>query len=548
MQKQNSPNKDSLLQILFSITDSAEFTNELTSLLVDLCNIDTVPSENKQHTIEAEEAVYERIEQALRRNAVAGTFIKHPISAQIKTHPAYTKPYYQHDEDYSGRNNLIHIHHAANDEGGIALNAHIDTVCPYFPPMKKNGAIIGRGTSDDKGCCVSIIGALILLQKLYEKTGILPKKPVVSMFVTDEESGGNGSLSVAIDHSLGNYYDTILIVESTEGKLHSANRGAIWYKLDLEGSPETQLRFAFKAVLALNECGTALRNESNHPQFASRPVQTCHGILGAYGEHPARTCGKVVLRIDNPPEQLQSYIAEGLDDYIKVYGDRTLVFDADTGKQKINHHLDIDIKDDHCFLTVWGTAGHMGKALENDSAIVKAAWIADKLYPHMDASQISLEKNYRGTLVLEGGQGFLPTHTIEEVKQRMANAISQLYTTAHDEFLNLKQPILSFEKLHNDAFSRSADSKEMELGLFVGRLLHIPNLEPVVGFPVSCDARIFAHEYPDKQVITVGPGTIAYAHTDNEQITEKELTTGALQLALSILLITGTCVPNDFLQ
>jgi acetylornithine deacetylase/succinyl-diaminopimelate desuccinylase-like protein len=206
------------------------------------------------------------------------------------------------------------------------------------------------------------------------------------------------------------------------------------------------------------------------------------------------------------------------------------------------------MKDDHCVLTVWGTAGQMGKALENDSAIVKAAWIADRLYSHMDASQISLANNIPGTLVLEGGQGFLPTHTIEDVKQRMINAISQSYSTTREEYLGLKQPILSFEKLHNDAFSRSVDSKEMELGLFVGRLLNIPNMEPVVGFPVSCDARIFAHEYPDKQVITVGPGTIAYAHTDNEQITEKELTTGALQLALNILLMTGTCVPNDFLQ
>lgn len=545
MQKQNNSDKTSLFDLLRSVAEGSEFSSLLSSLLVDMCKIDTVPTEDKKRNADSEAAVYQIIRQAIQEHALDGTFIEHRIKDAIKAHPAYTKPYYQNDEDYEGRYNLVHIVHAGLDTGGVALNAHIDTVKPYFPPVMKEGAIIGRGTSDDKGCCVSIIGALILLKNLYEKTGISLKKPVVSMFVTDEESGGNGSLSVALDRSLAAIYDTILVVESTEGKLHPANRGAIWYKLTLDGLPKEQLQFAFKAVRALDECGALLRSESEHPMFATRPVQTCHGILGSYGEHPARTCSKVVLRIDNPPQQIQHYISEGLANYIDKYTDRTLVIDADSGKAKIERHIDIDFDQTRCLLTVWGTAGHMGKALENDSAIVKAAWIAEQLYAHVDASQISLAESSTGPLVLEGGQGFLPTHTIEQVKQRMSQAIDRLYLAHQTSYSSLKKPNLSFDKLHNDAFARNADSREMEMALYVGHLMNVADLEPVIGWPVSCDARIFAGEYPEKQVITVGPGTIAYAHTDNEQITVKELVDGALQLALNVLVMTGTCVPDE---
>lgn len=535
----------SILGILRSVAGNESFAHLLTDLLVDLCNIDTVPTDDQMQNHQSESAVYHCIEQAIRQHGLSGTFIQHQIQPQIQAHPAYTKPYYQHDENYGNRYNLIHLHCPAGAAGGVALNAHIDTVKPYFPPIVENGAIIGRGASDDKGCCVAIIGALVLLEHVTKETGIALRKPVVSMFVTDEESGGNGSLSVALDRSLASFYDTILICESTEGRLHPANRGAVWFKLELDGPSESTVRFAFKAVKALDACGSTLRAESNHPLFADKPVQTCHGMLGLYGEHPSRTCSKVVLRIDDPPPQVREYIEKGLEDYIAAYGDRTTIIDKDSGKVKLDHHFDIDLYGERCELTVWGTAGHMGKALENDSAIVKAAWIVDQLYSHIDARFISLAENSEGTLVLEGGQGFLPTHTIEEVKHRMRNTISDLYESSRAQIHALEKPHLTFDKLHNDAFARDPESKDMKLGLHAARLLGVNHLEPVVGFPVSCDARIFAREYPEKQVITLGPGSIAFAHTDSEQITQKELVDGALQLALSILLMTGTCSPED---
>ena len=39
--------------------------------------------------------------------------------------------------------------------------------------------------------------------------------------------------------------------------------------------------------------GAAIRAESRHELFPQRPVQTCHGIIGPFGEHPSRICGEV---------------------------------------------------------------------------------------------------------------------------------------------------------------------------------------------------------------------------------------------------------------
>jgi len=64
--------------------------------------------------------------------------------------------------------------------------------------------------------------------------------------------------------------------------------------------------------------------------------------------------------------------------------------------------------------------------------------------------------------------------------------------------------------------------------------------KPIVGFPASCDARLFAREHPEKRVITVGPGSIRFAHADNEHIRIDELIRSAAFFALYILLLTET--------
>jgi acetylornithine deacetylase/succinyl-diaminopimelate desuccinylase-like protein len=64
--------------------------------------------------------------------------------------------------------------------------------------------------------------------------------------------------------------------------------------------------------------------------------------------------------------------------------------------------------------------------------------------------------------------------------------------------------------------------------------------EPILGWTVSCDARLFATEYPDMPVLTFGPGQLVHAHSDHEQIDIEEIRAAAEFTAIFLLLQTGT--------
>jgi len=64
--------------------------------------------------------------------------------------------------------------------------------------------------------------------------------------------------------------------------------------------------------------------------------------------------------------------------------------------------------------------------------------------------------------------------------------------------------------------------------------------EPALGWTVSCDARLFATEYPGMEVLTSGPGQLAFAHSDAEQISLAEMRAAVEFLALFLLRQTGT--------
>lgn len=525
-----------------------DFVAFLEKLLVELCELPSIPGPDLARTALEEGRVYERIAAALRDRALPGTAANMPIMAEISRHRSFTFPYYAGTVDaHGGRSNLVHVFSPAGTVApgrSVALNAHIDTVGPYFEPHVENGTVFGRGACDDKGGCAAIVGALALLRELAVRKGIEPRGRIVSMFVTDEESGGNGSLSLAMDRELGRHYDTVIVVESTEGKLHPANRGAVWYKTDFPGLLPQRLRVVMEVVRELERTGRALREESRHPLFPDRPVQTCHGVLGPFGEHPSAICGMVRFSVRVPLDEaaVKRAIEPGLSEYIRQYGDKTKRTDPKSGPPKVRRHYDLQKREDDLLLTVWGSSGHMGSVFENDGAITKAAFMLAEAWERMPAFDAVLESQEDpDPLVLEGGQGFLPTHAIEEVESRVREAVQRAYQSSRDRFgYGGGAPSVSFDKLHNDAFDGDPDSEAMRHGLLAARLAGIPVELPVKGFKVSCDARLFAGEYPKKPVITVGPGSLTVAHGDGERMELAELAKSCAFLALYLLLLTGT--------
>ena len=190
-----------------------QFASFLEELLVRLCEVPSIPGPDLRQAAAEEGRVYERIAAALGKWALPGTVSRVPITPEISRHASFTFPYYAGTIDaYRGRCNLVHLFSPAGEVGAgrsVALNAHIDTVAPHIEPRVENGVVFGRGACDDKGGCVAIVGALTLLRELAMRTGIEPRGRIVSMFVTDEESGGNGSLSLAADRELGKQYERL---------------------------------------------------------------------------------------------------------------------------------------------------------------------------------------------------------------------------------------------------------------------------------------------------------------------------------------------------
>ncbi len=508
------------------------------------------------------------------------TAIEKKISPAIKDHPAFSKLHFTKTEScpdglsaeevYGDRHNLLYfIDGLPSDPGqNTAINAHIDVVSPFFPPERRREIMQGRGIIDDKGGIASIYGAMKVLDRLNRKRKIILKNKITAMFVTDEESGGNGSLDLAVDKELKKRYDSVLVMECAGNKVYPANRGAVWFCCQVAVNEKTEtsgklvlpspLESMIFSILEMQQEGDAIKEESNHPLFPHKPVQTCNGILGPFGEHPSRICGYVSFRIKGIADAGQYYetmtfLQKGITLYVGKYGDKTRYFDKISGKPRVEKHCDTsyDPGNKTMIIKVYGSSGHMGSILENDAAITKWAYMAREVFIYKIANGLSLEMELEnfdssGQIILEGGQGFLPTHSMEEIEERMRNAFIRgtkmyLRLTGSDEDMLVCK--VSYDKLHNNAYYCSPDSSTFrnawESAIQSGI---IDRNEPLRGWDVSCDARLFAGEYPDMPVITSGPGELRFAHADNEQLYLPDLFNSICFTALFLLRETGSII------
>jgi acetylornithine deacetylase/succinyl-diaminopimelate desuccinylase-like protein len=99
-----------------------------------------------------------------------------------------------------------------------------------------------------------------------------------------------------------------------------------------------------------------------------------------------------------------------------------------------------------------------------------------------------------------------------------------------------------YEKLHNDAFGGDPHSATVQHAVAAAKSCGIWEEAPILGWTVSCDARLFASEYPEMEVLTFGPGQLTYAHSNEEQIDLEEIRAAAEFLAIFLLRQTGTLV------
>jgi len=562
----------SLLAAIRRRAQSAGFQQRMRNLLVELCRIDTTPNPDVAVMRAAEERTFAIVERELGQLSFTDARLeRRPINPAIQQHPHYSLLHFTKtpqrpdgltpEETYAGRGNLLYIIPGSGEGPGrhVALNAHVDVVAPYFPPRVRGDIVFGRGACDDKGSVVSIVGALQILSEVMAEAGLRWKHNVVAMLVIEEETGGNGSLSLALDRDLKKLYDSILIGEITNLKLHPANRGAVWYRAELKAAGASLFEMAAFINEELEKEGAAIRAESRHDLFPQRPVQTCHGIIGGYGEHPSRICGEVgfVIRFDKAPDQKTELLVSdclefAVAEYTGLYGDKTKVKNPSTGKPMVARHYDCR-RDGAAFLvTVHGATGHMGSIRERDGAITKMSHIVRRLIrsrAKIEAlaggpMRLELGNPHGDTLVLEGGQGFVPTHDINEIMERLRTAAAR----GAENYLRLigrpergaDAVRVTYEKLHNAAFEGDPDSVTMRNAIAAAKACGLWKDEPILGWTVSCDARLFAAEYPGMDVVTFGPGLLAHAHSDAEQLSLRELSQAIEFLAVFLLKQTGS--------
>lgn len=545
--------KEAIVNFVNKRVHQDDYTSFLSKSILKLCSINTIPTRNIKQTGEREAVFFRFVRDTIAQYGISGIFTKHGISPLIQNHPAFTPPFYADKSDaYINRCNLIYTYRSpqrARSGRKVAVNAHIDTVAPFFKATRKGPVIYGRGACDDKSGCTVMIATLRLLEEINQRFNIVPGNDITFMFVIDEESGGNGSLSIALSEGLKRKYDVLVVLECCDQQIHHANRGALWYRIEIPAIRGSQpVLLAMEIVRELEREGALIKSESEHPSFPQRPVQTNHGILGPFGEYPSRICAYVefLLSTKLSHNALLRLAEKGITLYTSIYGDKTKVIDPKTVNPKVGRHYALERIKDTYLLKIWGSSGHMASIIDNDGAITKASFILTEISKMDTDLGIRFSKEtVPGTLIMEGGQGFVPTHSIDDIKARLNSAMLRA-VDVHGSWKKTieKKPVMTFNKLHNDAFDRDPGSPSILDAILCAECAGISLQSPTLGWNASCDARLFACEYPGLEIITTGPGKITYAHSDNEQITVKELAQSCAMLTLFLLVHTGSLTIN----
>ncbi len=545
------------------------------NLLAELVEIDTSPTCDLTRLRENESKTLALIEDAVREVLGDRAEIeRRPIAPEIEAIGEYSTPYYAASDSngpprpaadvYGGRCNLV-VRIVGGDGSGAVrsdvYNTHIDTVGPWFKPWTDADRVYGRGACDAKGSIAALLGQIRLCEAVRERWGVAAPHDRVYQFTIDQESGGNGTLSLC--HDALPAEAAAVCYAMTGNVAHPANRGAVWFacRLDGDGTPGASTLQMFPFVLqAVEQAGRKLAEASSHALFEPAHVQTNFGVLGAYGTHPSAVPDHVALLITVQakanPQRVMMHLIELLDaamaDYCACFGDLTRQTDPITGKPRLAAHYKLSEEpqpDRLGFrLDIYGKAGHMGALAECDNALSKVACLLIAMlrfarnFPNVEG-EARLVDGAAGPLVLEGAQGFLPTHSLGDVEERIAAAAVE-GVKSYCDFAGIpfaKNMVrTSFDKLRNDAYASEVDCPPMQAFRAAFGALGRPWPEPK-GWPVRCDARLFGQR--GVPTVTFGPGRVLQAHSREEQIAIREIQDAVAIGTLATMYLGGALGP-----
>lgn len=528
---------------------SNRFRDLMRDWLVKLVGINTAPDHDLEASAAREKTFWTTLSGFIEQ-AGGGTARVEPapLPAAIESDADYSFPGYALRADgarpgaadiYRGRNNLFAVVGDASAKPAVILHAHADVVPPWFDARVEGQRVLGRGACDNKAQIAVLLAQMQILRELEAKFPDLKLAPRVYQFTLDEETGGNGSVAAALDPRYAKL--PVLMHESTDLVPYCAHRGCVYYRVELSigaNSDMTAVELFPFVVLSLEAEGRKIQRETNAPGFTAAHVQTNQGVLGPCGEHPGNVCDHVAIDLvtftnanpDRLAMKLTQYLDEALIEYVARYGDKTKEAD-DTGRPKVAKHFDVKVlpsqEGQRVRVDVHGKSGHMAAVRACDNAITKAALLFGALlknshkYPNIRAFGLMSdvpESDPQHTLVLEGGQGFTPSHTMAQIKSRVTEAAVDAvrkYCRLRGRRFDANMVRVSFERLHNDAYSQPADSAPMKALLDACAAAGV-NAPTPVAWETSCDARIYHHK--GHPVAIFGAGKLHVAHSDQEYV------------------------------
>ena len=254
---------------------------------------------------------------------IADVCEKVPVPEDIVNDPDYQ--FRIDDRPYKDRPDLRLVLKGNGTGKSVIFNAHVDVVPPSvnhdrpFDPYIKDGAMYGRGASDDKG----EIAVIWTMLKAIKKLGLKPAGDVIFHIVIEEETGGNGTLNFIRTKEKA---DCCINLDGGGG-IYTSSRGAVWFTGTVQGraghsgSAKTTVSAFKMAVEAMNIIEQyheelLASTKDDDPLFSGmdNPMPVTFGEIHA-GDWPAMAPQKAVFKgvfgfLTTPKEEVMEQLVE----------------------------------------------------------------------------------------------------------------------------------------------------------------------------------------------------------------------------------------------